>query len=61
MPYHMLWCLVLQLPMHWVHLMRWVRFFSGILAALSILWIKSVTKLREDAVIGFIFTTFFLP
>ncbi|OAU98329.1 metal ABC transporter permease [Moraxella catarrhalis] len=34
-------------------------FFSGILAALSILWIKSVTKLREDAVIGFIFTTFF--
>lgn len=34
-------------------------FFSGILAAISILWIKSVTKLREDAVIGFIFTTFF--
>ncbi|MFC0821384.1 metal ABC transporter permease [Moraxella marmotae] len=34
-------------------------FFSGILAALAILWIKSVTKLREDAVIGFIFTTFF--
>lgn len=34
-------------------------FLSGILAALSILWIKSVTKLREDAVIGFIFTTFF--
>ncbi|MPX21368.1 metal ABC transporter permease [Moraxella catarrhalis] len=34
-------------------------FFSGILVALSILWIKSVTKLREDAVIGFIFTTFF--
>lgn len=34
-------------------------FFSGILAALSILWIKSITKLREDAVIGFIFTTFF--
>lgn len=33
--------------------------FSGILAALSILWIKSITKLREDAVIGFIFTTFF--
>lgn len=34
-------------------------FFSGILAALAILWIKSITKLQEDAVIGFIFTTFF--
>ena len=34
-------------------------FFSGILAALAILWVKSITKLREDAVIGFIFTTFF--
>ncbi len=34
-------------------------FFSGILAALAILWIKSITKLKEDAVIGFIFTTFF--
>lgn len=34
-------------------------FFSGLLAALAILWVKSVTKLREDAVIGFIFTTFF--
>ncbi|MDO4627305.1 MAG: metal ABC transporter permease [Pasteurellaceae bacterium] len=34
-------------------------FFSGILAALAILWIKSITKLREDSVIGFIFTTFF--
>ncbi|MBN6062895.1 metal ABC transporter permease [Aggregatibacter actinomycetemcomitans] len=34
-------------------------FFSGILAAIAILWIKSITKLREDAVIGFIFTTFF--
>ncbi|PJG82749.1 metal ABC transporter permease [Caviibacterium pharyngocola] len=34
-------------------------FFAGILAALSILWIKSVSKLREDAIIGFIFTTFF--
>lgn len=33
--------------------------FSGILAALAILWIKSITKLREDAIIGFIFTTFF--
>lgn len=34
-------------------------FFSGLLAALAILWVKSITKLREDAVIGFIFTTFF--
>ena len=34
-------------------------FFSGILAALAILSIKSITKLREDAIIGFIFTTFF--
>lgn len=34
-------------------------FFSGILAALAILWVKSITKLREDAVIGFVFTTFF--
>ena len=34
-------------------------FFSGILAAISILWIKSISKLREDAIIGFIFTTFF--
>ncbi|MDD7568478.1 MAG: metal ABC transporter permease [[Actinobacillus] rossii] len=34
-------------------------FFSGILAALSILWIKSISTLREDAIIGFIFTTFF--
>lgn len=34
-------------------------FFSGILAALAILWIKSISKLKEDAVIGFIFSTFF--
>ena len=34
-------------------------FLSGILAALAILWVKSLTKLKEDAVIGFIFTTFF--
>ena len=27
-------------------------FFAGILAALSILWIKSISKLKEDAVIG---------
>ncbi|ANF70837.1 hypothetical protein A6043_05745 [[Haemophilus] ducreyi] len=34
-------------------------FVSGILAALSILWVKSVTKIKEDAIIGFVFTTFF--
>lgn len=34
-------------------------FFSGILAALSILWVKSLSNLRQDAVIGFVFTTFF--
>ena len=34
-------------------------FFAGILVALSILWIKSISKLKEDAVIGFIFSTFF--
>lgn len=34
-------------------------FFSGLLATLTILAVKSLTKLREDAVIGFIFTTFF--
>lgn len=34
-------------------------FFTGVMAAISILWIKAITKLREDAVIGFIFTTFF--
>ena len=34
-------------------------FFSGILASLAILWIKALTNLKEDAVIGFIFTTFF--
>lgn len=34
-------------------------FVSGILAALSILCVKSITNLKEDAVIGFIFTTFF--
>ncbi|OOR87974.1 hypothetical protein B0182_11110 [Moraxella bovis] len=34
-------------------------FFSGILASLAILWVKSLTNLKEDAVIGFIFTTFF--
>lgn len=34
-------------------------FLSGLLAALAILWVKSITKLREDAIIGFIFATFF--
>lgn len=34
-------------------------FFSGLLATLAILAVKSATKLREDAIIGFIFTTFF--
>ncbi|MDO4896682.1 MAG: metal ABC transporter permease [Moraxella sp.] len=34
-------------------------FFSGILASLAILWVKSLTNLKEDAVIGFIFSTFF--
>ncbi|MDU8924470.1 metal ABC transporter permease [Pasteurellaceae bacterium LIM206] len=34
-------------------------FFSGILAAFAILLVKSITSLREDAVIGFVFTTFF--
>lgn len=34
-------------------------FFSGLLAALAIWWIKSLEKMREDAVIGLVFTTFF--
>lgn len=34
-------------------------FFSGLLATIAILAVKSATKLREDAIIGFIFTTFF--
>lgn len=34
-------------------------FLSGILAAFAILSVKSLTKLKEDAVIGFIFTLFF--
>ncbi len=34
-------------------------FFAGLLAALSIVVIKQKTKLREDAVIGLIFTSFF--
>ncbi|USD67466.1 metal ABC transporter permease [Vibrio sp. SCSIO 43136] len=34
-------------------------FFSGFLAALSIAALKAFSHLREDAIIGFIFTTFF--
>lgn len=34
-------------------------FLSGFFATLAILAVKSITKLKEDAVIGFIFTTFF--
>ena len=34
-------------------------FFAGILAAFSMMIVKQKTKLREDAVIGLIYTTFF--
>lgn len=34
-------------------------FFSGLFATLAILAVKSLSKLKEDAIIGFIFTTFF--
>lgn len=34
-------------------------FFSGLLAALSMAIVKQKTKLREDAVIGLVFTSFF--
>ncbi len=34
-------------------------FFTGILAALAMTFVKHLTRLREDAVIGFIFSTFF--
>lgn len=34
-------------------------FFTGILAALSMAIVKQKTKLREDAVIGLVFTSFF--
>jgi manganese/iron transport system permease protein len=34
-------------------------FISGLLAALAMGWIKAKTKIREDAVIGIVFTTFF--
>ncbi|MDM8751583.1 metal ABC transporter permease [Morganella morganii] len=34
-------------------------FFTGMLAALSMTFVRHLTQLREDAVIGFIFSTFF--
>lgn len=34
-------------------------FFAGILAALGMGWVKANSRLREDAVIGVVFTTFF--
>lgn len=34
-------------------------FFAGLLASLSMAVVKSTTKLREDAVIGLVFTVFF--
>ncbi len=34
-------------------------FFTGMLAAFSMSFVRSKTKLREDAVIGVVFTTFF--
>lgn len=34
-------------------------FFAGVLAALAVFWIQSLSRLKEDAVIGFIFTSFF--
>lgn len=34
-------------------------FFSGLLATLAILAVRALSKLREDAAIGFVFSTFF--
>ncbi|NLS43390.1 metal ABC transporter permease [BEV proteobacterium] len=34
-------------------------FFTGMLAALAMTLIRHITRLREDAIIGFIFSTFF--
>lgn len=34
-------------------------FFTGFLAAVSMSFLKNVSKLKEDAIIGFVFTTFF--
>lgn len=34
-------------------------FFTGFLAALAMSFLKGISKLKEDAIIGFVFTTFF--
>ncbi|PVF10587.1 hypothetical protein DBO95_29825, partial [Yersinia pestis] len=34
-------------------------FFTGMLAALAMTLVRHITRLREDAIIGFIFSTFF--
>lgn len=34
-------------------------FIAGLLSTLGIGWVKSCTRLREDAIIGIVFTTFF--
>lgn len=34
-------------------------FFTGLLAALAIIMVRTITRLKEDAIIGFIFSTFF--
>lgn len=34
-------------------------FFTGLLAALAIIIVRTITRLKEDAIIGFIFSTFF--
>jgi ABC-type Mn2+/Zn2+ transport system permease subunit len=34
-------------------------FFAGILAALGMGWIRNVSRLREDSIIGLVFTTWF--
>ncbi|MFP1742765.1 metal ABC transporter permease [Lonsdalea quercina] len=34
-------------------------FFSGMLAALAMTFVRQMTRLKEDAIIGFIFSTFF--
>lgn len=34
-------------------------FFTGFLAAMAMSFLKQISKLREDAIIGFVFTTFF--
>ncbi len=35
-------------------------FFTGMLAALAMTLVRHITRLREDAIIGFIFSTFLL-